>query len=221
MNNALLQTEDSSAFITKALDDFLRDKTLTLTPQQYAKLKKLLMVRLLDEELSYENAYSHLCEIREHRKDYEINANAPDEAEEEMIRIIGAADVQEKQVTVEIETDKYKKRFYIALALLALVCCGLAASSFNRYLDGQKMKALTMAQVINSDEENIIKDLVQQVVTLETQKGNDITHSAIYAEMKNIDGVIAHGEARSYKKFNRAQYEAAVAYLQGRVGEKK
>ena len=79
-------------------------------------------------------------------------------------------------------------------------------------------KALTMAQVINSNEENIIKDLVQQVVTLETQKGNDITHNAIYAEMKELDGVIAHGEARSYKKFNRAQFDAAVVYLNGRIG---
>jgi len=53
---------------------------------------------------------------------------------------------------------------------------------------------------------------------METKAGNDITHSAVYKEIKELDGVTTHGEARSYKKFNKAQFNAAVEYLEGRVG---
>ena len=115
MNNAQFKTETAVDTITQALDDFLRDKHLKLTTQQYTRLKKLLMVRLLEEEMSYSNAYNHLTDIVEYRKDYEIDANAPDEAEEEMIRIIGAADVQE--IEVPVETTRFKKRFLITLEL--------------------------------------------------------------------------------------------------------
>jgi len=215
MNNALLQTEDATAFITRALNDFLRDHHLALTPQQYEKLEKLLMVRLLDEEMSYENAYNHLTDIKEHRKDYQIDANAPDEAEEEMIRIIGAADFQ--QVEVAVETMRYKKRFYVTLGILGLVCLGLAISMVNNHLGHQRIETLAMMQVIDRDEENVIKDLVQQVVTMETKNGNEITHSAVYKELKELDAITTHGTATSYKKFNKAQYKVAVEYLNGRV----
>ena len=215
---ALFKTDDASDSITKALNDFLRDKNLSLSDQQYIRIKKLLMVSLSDaDDFSYDEAYSQLCDIKEHRKDYEIDANAPNEAEEEMIRIIGAADIQEKRVTVEVETQKYKKRFYIALTLLGLAGCVLAFSSFNRYMDAQKMEALAMMQVINSDEENVIKDLVQKVVTMETNAGNEITHSKVYNEIKELNTVTAHGQASSYKKFNKAQFNAAAEYLQGRI----
>ena len=213
MNNAMLKTDDATAFITKALNDFLTDKNLALTPQQYDKLKRLLMVRLLDEEMSYENAYGHLCDIREHRKEYEIDANAPDEAEEEMIRIIGAADV--KQVEVVVETTKYKKPFILMSALCALLVMGLIGT---QVLSNMQHKNAAMTAVIGKAEEDTIKSLVQQVVTMETQNGNTITHSAVYKDIKDLDGVKSLGTATSYKKFNRAQYEATVGYLNGRVG---
>ena len=212
MNNALLKTDDATAFITKALNDFFRDKNLTLTSQQYDKLKKLLMVCLLDEEMSYENAYGHLCDIREHRKEYEIDANAPDEAEEEMIRIIGAADVPQKEVV--IETTKYKKPFMLMSALCTFLVMGLIGTQALNYI---QHKNAMMTAVIGKVEEDTIKSLVQQVVTMETNNGNTITHSAVYKDIKNLNSVKSFGTATSYKKFNRAQYEATVEYLRERI----
>lgn len=217
MNNLQFKTNEATDFITKALDDFLRDKRLKLTTQQYDKLKKLLMVKLLEEDdMSYGTTYSHLTDIVEYRKDYEINVNALDEAEEEMIRIIGAADIQEKEIIVE--TSKYKKRFYITLCLLSFVCAGLLLSLVKQYFDHQKIEMLASAQVIDVDEENVIKDLVQQLVTKETKNGHEITHSAIYKDIKDLESIQSLGSATSYKKFNKAQYDVAVQYLKGRIG---
>ncbi len=212
MANTLLKTDDASVFITKALNDFLRDKNLALTPQQYNKLKKLLMVRLLDEEMSYENAYGHLSDIKEYRKEYEIDANAPDEAEEEMIRIIGAADVQEKKVIVE--STRYKKRFVAIVCLLAFLCVGFIAVQSIAYF---KNKNATMTAIITTAEESVLKSLVQDVVEIEKTRGNDITHNAIYNDIKKLEAVQNRGTATSYKKFNRAQYDAAVAYLNKKI----
>ena len=214
MTNVLFQTDTASEAITKALDDFLRDKHLSLSDQQYIRVKKLLMVRLLDDDdLSYENAYNQLCDIKEHRKDYEIDANAPNEAQEEMIRIIGAADMEQVKVEVAVEVERYKKRFYITLGLLGVMCTILALSLVSQYMASQKIEVLAMAQVINTAEENTIKDLVQRVITLETKAGNKISHSAVYKDIKELDEIQSLGEARSYKKFNKSQYNVAVEYL--------
>ena len=210
MANAAFETDIN--FIEQALNDFLRDKKLQLTSQQYEKLKKLLMVRRLEEEMSYANAYNHLSTIMEYRKDYEINANALEEAEEEMIRIIGAADTQEKEVIVE--STHYKKRFLIAAGLLVLLCAlfiGTKAAGY--YLDKQAQKTA----IITTAEENEIKSLVAQVVALEKEKGNEITAASVYNEIKNLESVQAHGPATSYKKFNRAQYQKAVFFLSERL----
>lgn len=212
MGNIKFKTDSATDFINKALDDFLRDKKLQLTDQQYEKLKKLLMVRLLEDEMSYASAYNQLTDIMEYRKDYEINANALDEAEEEMIRIIGAADV--KQVEVIVETTKYKKRFMACTALLALLCIGLVGIQASNYF---KNKNAAMTAIITTAEEQNLKALVQQIVAFETERGNEVTHNAIYNDIKKLESVQTLGTATSYKKFNRAQYEAAVKYLNGRV----
>ncbi len=215
MSNAIFKIDDASTHITQALNNFLKDKNLRLTDQQYIRLKKLLMVRLLDEDITYESAYQHLCDIKEYRKDYEINANAPNEAEEEMIRIIGAADIEQVEVTVEV--DHYKKRFIVAVALLGVMCAGVVFLMANQYVSNKKIEMLASAQVINTAEEDQIKALVQQIVTMETKNGNKITHSAVYKEMKELEGIQSLGEARSYKKFDKAQHKVAVEYLSGRL----
>ena len=212
MNNVKFKTEDAAEFIVKALNDFLRDKKLQLTNQQYEKLKKLLMVRLLEEEMSYNNAYNLLNEIIEYRKDYEINANAVGEAEEEIIRIIGAADNTEKEIYVE--TTKYKKPFIFMTALCALLIIGLIGTQILNYTQNQKT---FMASVIGTDEEDAIKSLDQKVVTLESSDENIITHSAVYNDIKALKDIKSLGSATSYKKFNQAQYLLAVEYLNDRL----
>ncbi len=212
MENAQFKTDSATDFITKALDDFLRDKKLQLTTQQHEKLKKLLMVRLLEEEMSYANAYNHLNDIMEYRKDYEINANALEEAEEEMIRIIGAADIQEKEVIVE--TARYKKRFIATIALLALFCVGIVGLQAVTYF---KNKNTEMTAVITTAEEQELKALVQKLVELEKSRGQEITHNAIYNQIKKLESVQSLGTATSYKKFNRAQYDAAMVFLNKQI----
>lgn len=198
--------------ITKALDDFLRDKRLKLTPQQYSRLKKLLMVRLLEEEMSYSNAYGHLSDIVEYRKEYEIDANAPDEAEEEMIRIIGAADAQEVEVVVE--SQRFRTLFFITICLLLFI--GMSTAIF-KTVQHFKAETIKMASVISSEQEEEIKTLVEQLVTLEKSQGRDITSNAIYNEIKKLESVTASGEVTSYKKFNQSQHAAAVQYLNARL----
>lgn len=212
MTNAAFKTDTATEFIDRALSDFLRDKKLKLTNQQHRKLKKLLMVRLMDEEMSYASAYNQLSDIVEYRKDYEIDANARNEAEEEMIRIIGAADVQE--VEVPIETTRFKKRFIVVATILVLLLIGLASLAGIQYL---QHRTVQMTTVINTTEEEQIKTLVAQVVGLEKTRGNDITAASIYNKIKKLDGVTKNGTATSYKKFNHAQYQAAVEFLEGRV----
>lgn len=216
MNTAPFQIDDASNFISKALDDFLRDKKLKLTPQQYARFKKLLMIRQLDEDISYSSAYNYLSELIEYRKDYEIDANAPDEAEEEMIRLLGAADTQEVEVVVE--STKFKKRFLVAASLLAFMCAGLIGIKAVQYVKNETVK---MASVITTEDENAIKTLVQKIVELENARGHKITTNAIYNDIKKLDSVSEAGDASSYKKFNYAQYEAAINYLNKRLAEIK
>ena len=212
MNSVQFKTSDGVDSITKALDDFLRDKRLSLSDQQYARLKKLLMVALLDGEMSYSAAYNTLCGLSEYRKDYEIDANAPDEAEEEMIRIIGAADISEKQII--IENTRFKKRFMAAASLLVLLCGSIiGAKAVSHYKD----QTLAMASVISTEEEGALKTMVQQIADLESASGNAVTTNAIYHDIKKLDAVQAAGSAGSYKKLNQAQYRAAMDYLQSRL----
>lgn len=208
MRDIDFKTDNAADLIAKALDNFLRDKKLQLTGQQYDRLKKLLMVRLLDEEMSYASAYNTLSDTIEYRKDYDIDANAPDEAEEEMIRIIGAADTKETEIVVE--TTKFKKRFLIALGLLVLLCTMIIGTKAAGYY---LSKQAEMAAVITTTEEEQIKQLVQKVVDLETSRGNEITPNAVYNKIKNLETVQAHGPATSYKKFNRAQLNETITFL--------
>lgn len=213
MHDFSLKMENATDFIERALSDFLRDKKLQLTDQQYEKLKKLLMVRLMDEELSYASAYNQLSELIEYRTDYEIGANAPDEAEEEMIRIIGAAD-DALVVAAPIETNRFKKRFIITASLLALLIGGLLSAQGVSYLRDNAAKE---AAVITRAEETQLKELVAQVVELEKSQGNAITSASVYNEIKKLESIQSHGEATSYKKFNHAQYIAAIEYLNDRL----
>lgn len=212
MNSVAFKTSDGVDTITKALDDFLRDKRLSLSAQQYSRLKKLLMVALLDGEMSYSAAYNTLCGLSEYRKDYEIDANAQEEAEEEMIRIIGAADVTEK--TVIIENLTFKKPFMIAASLLILICGGMIGA---KAVSDYKNQTLALADVITRDEEAAIKDMAQHIADLESAAGNAVTTNAIYNDIKKLDSVKAAGSATSYKKFNQAQYLVAMEYLQARL----
>ncbi len=208
MNNTQFKIDDAADFITQALDDFLRDKKLKLSAQQYGRLKKLLMVSLLDQEMSYSSAYSHLSELIEYRKDYEIDANAPDEAEEEMIRIIGAADAQEIEVVVE--STRFKKRFMIAASLLLFFCIGFIGTKTVQHFKNNTIK---MASVITTTEETQLKELVRRVVEVEKNRGITITHNAVYNKIKKLEGVTTAGDASSYKKFNYAQLGAATDFL--------
>lgn len=208
MSNPIFQTENATDFIENAIKDFLRDKKLSLTNQQYSKLKKLLMIRMLEEDMSYASAYNQLSELVEYRKDYEINANAQDEAEEELIRILGSADTQEIQIPVE--THRFKKRFITVLTLLLTLLISVASYQTLRHI---QIKTAEMNTVISTEQENEIKDLVSQLIVLEKSRGNDITAASIYNKIKKLDTVTAHGEASSYKKFNRAQYQAAIQFL--------
>lgn len=204
--------DDASNMLTKALNDFLHDKKLQLTPQQYQRFKKLLMVRQLDEEMSYSSAYNYLSELIEYRKDYEIDANAPDEAEEEMIRIIGAADTKEVQVIVE--DKKFKKYFAIAASLLAFVFAGFVATKSFQHIEENTVK---MASVITSEDEKNLKEMVQKIVDFEKAQGNEITINAVYNDIKKLDTVQNAGDATSYKKFNYGQYQAAIEHLNNRL----
>ncbi len=210
MNNPAFEISDSTEFFDKALNDFLRDKRLSLTDQQYQKLRKLLMVSLFDEEMSYSSAYNKLSELVEYRKDYEINANAPDEAEEEIIHILGAADAQEADAPIVI--TRFKKRFFVTATLLVLVFLGMLAFQGVSYVQGNIAKK---AAVITTAEEIQLKKLVAEVVALEKQNG--ITSASVYAQIKKLEAVQKQGEATSYKKFNNAQYSAAVEYLNARL----
>ena len=213
MHDFSLKIDNATDFIERALSDFLRDKKLQLTDQQYEKLKKLLMVRLMDEELSYASAYNQLSELIEYRKDYEIGANAPDEAEEEMIRIIGAAD-DIQDTAAPIETTRFKKRFIVTALLLALLLAGLFSVQGLSYLKDNVAKKTA---VITKTEEDHLKQLVAQVVELETSQGNDVSAASVYNQIKKLDSVQAHGAATSYKKFNHAQYGVAIEYLDKKI----
>lgn len=211
MGNIKFKTDIAVNVITHAFDDFLRDKRLYLTVQQYKRLKKLLMIRLLEDEMSYSNAYNQLSEIIEYRKDYEINANAPDEAEEEMIRIIGAADVKEIEITVE--GSKFKKRFIAVSSLLALILIGFLGFMTAQYFEHKKIHSLEMARIITSSEEITLKNLVQHIITLERSRNIHISHGAIYNKIKNLAAIKNKGYATSYKKFNYAQFAEARLFL--------
>lgn len=215
MNHFSLKIDQATDFIERALNDFLRDKKLQLTNQQYEKLKKLLMVRLMDEELSYAKAYNQLSEIMEYRKDYEINANAPDEAEEEMIRIIGAAD--DMQVAEGfVEAVSFKKRFLVVTVLFVVLLIGLLGAYGFSYL---KEKTAQNLVVVTASEEEDLKSLVSQLVDLEKQHGNEVSAASIYNKIKKLEKVQDYGVVSSYKKFNKAQYVAAVEYLKDQIEE--
>lgn len=214
MNNTQFMAEGGVDIITKALDDFLRHKRLSLSTQQYSRLKKLLMVSLLDQDISYSAAYNQLSTLMEYRKDYDIDANAPDEAEEEMIRIIGAADVAE--TTVIVETTKFKKRFIVAACLLVVFFGALIAM---KAVENYRQSAIKMASVISNDQAEDLKNLVEQIVDIEKLNGRDITPNAIYAQMKKLESVQTAGNATSYKKFNNAQLMAATEFLNGWVAD--
>jgi len=212
MNISQFHIDGASNTLTKALDDFLRDKKLQLTTQQYERLKKLLMIRQLDEEMSYSSAYNHLSELIEYRKDYEIDANAPDEAEEEMIRIIGAADT--KEVEVIVEKTEFKKRFLIAASILAFIFTGFIGKKYFQHVEEKTTK---MASVISTDDEKNLKNLVQKIVDAETTAENTITVNAVYNDIKKLEAVQNAGDATSYKKFNYGQYQVAIEYLNNRL----
>ena len=77
-----------------------------------------------------------------------------------------------------------------------------------------------MTAVITTKEETELKNLVQKIVALEKERGNDITSNAIYNQIKKLDTVQSAGTATSYKKFNQAQYQAAMEFLEDRQSKK-
>jgi len=214
MSSFEFQADTVVNIITKALDDLLRDKRLKLTAQKYERLKKVLMVRFLDDACDYSDVYNYLSDITEYRKDYEIDANAPDEAEEEMIHILAAADIEE--VEIEVKTSIFKKRYIAALTALLLICAVAFVSYTISHLESKAIATVDsdkLARVITTAEEAELKSLVWKVVELEKERGKNTKHNTVYSRIKRLDTVRAYGPASSYKKFNHAQFFESRIFL--------
>ncbi len=205
---------DKTAAVKEALDAFLEENKLTLSPQNRERAFQHVLACMNDhKDLSADDVRGYLNEVLEYHE-YNIDMmNKTGLAEDSLIKILITADY-ESIIRPDVPQWKFGWRSLplpVAVSLVLVIAASFAGPKlFTESPNNQTI--ITQSQggpVITRAQEETIKALVHE---LSAKSGE--THIKIYNRIKVLPAITQHGPAPSYKKFNHAQYLEAKIWLE-------
>lgn len=213
----LKDLKSKNTILRKALHSFLEENSLTLSEQNFERAFQHLLACMNDHtDLSSEDVQTYLNEVLEYHAHTIDMMNKSGLAEDSLIKILVTADYEQiRQNNTQHKVWQLGWRALpmpVAVSLILLLGAALASPTVFPTHETTIERQDPTLQVINRQQEEEIKILVEQLESLSNQ-----SRMKIYSDLKALPEITAIGPARSYKKFNQQQFAYAKNYLQSRI----
>ena len=213
---------DKSAAVKQALNDFLTEHNLSLSPQNYERAYQHVLACMHDyKAVSAADVQIYLNEVLEYHEHNIAMMKKTGIAEDSLVKILVTADDYVPVGNVLRPNPAPWKLSWrslpmpVAVSLLLLIGASFAGPRFFAE-EPKPMAAMglisTDARVITTAQEETLKTLVHDLGDL-----NGETHLKIYNRIKALPEITKYGYAPTYKKFNYAQFLEAKIYLEREI----